>query len=384
MPRVWVAKRQAAAKNQKRAPAKYDDEALRTMPLKSNDEALRTTPFKSDEEALRSMPFKNDEALRTMPFKEYIEDNDPLKVAVLLEPRATGLSDDEDSMSTSAGSSDLGLAESHMPSFAETEEEEHNGNSEEIPRALLLLYRNYVPSSTAPEYNLRTMQLEEFNQPEVLLPPGIFPPPGLEDNFDPSQFAVFRAVATDTEELQTLLGKISLGLDHKELSSTAQAEQQDTPVQDWVFENLPQVDWSTSEVRDGSYAHLWESNTEELADHDVDYVSEWLANLAAAPLGMPLMSAQESNCGKTFPISNKDLVEALQESADPSTLFKTGWEMDAESVQSFNVAHGMAQMAAAMAWSQCYEGGLCENWLQDGTAAQESLKWYPSAWNTFW
>eukprot|EP00746_Dinoflagellata_sp_MGD_P009111 gnl/MRDRNA2_/MRDRNA2_118400_c0_seq1.p1 gnl/MRDRNA2_/MRDRNA2_118400_c0~~gnl/MRDRNA2_/MRDRNA2_118400_c0_seq1.p1 ORF type:complete len:418 (-),score=93.47 gnl/MRDRNA2_/MRDRNA2_118400_c0_seq1:69-1322(-) len=405
MPSRWVVKSQAAAKNEKYSAAKhwYHEDDLRTVPCRKVRESAKSdmvpktqTNGPVDKEALRTVPLQevddspkhddivvpkssgsfDEELLRTMPFKE-ADDS-------LNSSNSTGVSDDEDAMSTSAGSSDgsLGLAESHGPSFAESEEEEQNRTPAEISRALLLAFRKNVPFAAPSKYDLRTKPIAECGpvEPEVLIPPGVFPPPGFEETFDPSQFAMFRAVVTDAEELQSLLTKISLECECLDISSTTQSAhvaQQGQVLQDWIFEKAPATaaDWGTGEVKDGPYQHLWETHAEQAAD--VDFVSEWVTSLACTPIGMPMMSAEELSCA---PASDE-----VKDFADFSTLFKTAWEMNAGQSLNFNMACGATKMDAAsefMAWPQGYKG-LCDNWLQHGAVPQESFTWFSSPWSTF-
>ena len=139
-PSKWVAKTQTTATPQKFVPATCND-----------NDALRTTPFLDQQ-------CPNEDALRTVPFEQ--SGNESF--------------DDEDAMSTSAGSSDLGLGEGNSRTSIEGDEDEQDTNLQEISRSLLLLFRRHVPTCESPQYRLRTADLSECApaEPEMLLPPG--------------------------------------------------------------------------------------------------------------------------------------------------------------------------------------------------------------------
>jgi len=314
------------------------------------------------------MPFKpcpGMDALRTMPFIE--------------EPCTKGLSDDEDAMSTSAGSCDLGLTESHASSFAEAEEPpvepevqetmvepevmEQNDSPQQIPRALFLLHRRCVSTSAAPEYSLRTVDAAQFGpvEPEILVPPGVFVPPGLEDNFDPSKYRQFAVVAKTQEELRSLLQKVSLELttvqDRVSASSIPSHSKNEAPLQDWVFEDA-----------------LGSLSTKKYERPDVQ--DDYLANLTASPVGKPIKTPQEQ----------------LQVSFEPCSMSKIGGvpEDPATMVVKLHLPMDAATGGAAsevMAWPECYNG-LCDNWLgqsavMEQVMPQTSLEWLTPSWGAF-
>jgi hypothetical protein len=368
MRRVWAPKTQKTA-TQKKSASATSDEALRTLPLKEN----------IDYDALRTMPFKQSTSV---------------------------LSDDEDAMSTSAGSSsDLGLAESHSPSFAEAEAEEQNTDLQQIPRELLILHRKFVPVSAAPEYSLQTRYVAECApvEPEVLVPPGVFVPPGFEDAFDSSKYGMFAVVAADTDELQSLLQKISLEPVFSSTSSSLKVAEDEVHLQDWAFEspktasnsdsnNAPLQDWIFECPETASDSH-WSFQMEYDPTNVADYVAEYVASLAATPTGEPLFQAcgLNDNTGKNAVDIGRMLISRDKAGGpdddwkcfDHSAMFKTGWTVEAEANQSFGTDCGsMVAASQFMAWPECYNG-LCKDWQEHGAVPQASLECFSSAWTTF-
>jgi len=295
-------------------------------------------------ESLRTVPYEqnaDDEALRTVPLKEC----------------ANVLSDEEDAMSTSAGSSDVGLAESHTSSFAEADEQQ-------IPRALLLMHRQYVQVSETLDYSLRAIKMASEHDPAA--PPGLMAPPGLEYNFEPPEFRMPASINIDKGDLQGLLQKIAGELGRLSTSSTATAsENEEPPLQDWVF-TPPGLAGDSKEA------------TED--------VMQSLATWAANPSQKPLETQHDCNIDSGITaISISDELTAQDHLCPvdiPYALLKTGWDLAPEADQSMDFGM-MAAASDCMAWPECYNG-LCTDWPQAVTQAEiDYQEWFPCPWATY-
>lgn len=217
--------------------------------------------------------------------------------------------------------------------------------------------------SAAPEYSLRTIDAAQFGpvEPEILVPPGVFVPPGLEEYFDRTKYKQFAVVATNQEELRSLLQKISLELttveDRVSASSIPSPSGNEAPLQDW-FPKKALVSPSTNEY------------------DRPDVQDDYLANLTASPVGKPMKTPQEKVQVSFEPCSMSKIGSVPE---DPATMVvKLHLPMDA--------ATGGAA-SEVMAWPECYNG-LCDNWLgqsaiMEQVMPQTSLEWLTPSWGAF-
>jgi len=98
------------------------------------------------------------------------------------------------------------VAQQNIPA----DDEEHA-----ITRAALLRYRINGSSPPAAQYSLRAMTVPEYQSralSELLVPPGLFPPPGLTDTVEVDKYNMFKPVAR--EHLDVMLQCLSANLEH--------------------------------------------------------------------------------------------------------------------------------------------------------------------------